>query len=108
MVAWGYVPSTLLSLFGSGSELELDTVDTVHAVNKENQNKDESNLHPVLNLGDNWVLGNEAVAPVSTVLRVEGKKFVITHVKIFRLTLKGMGKIRSMNSPISKTRSIKT
>lgn len=65
MVAWGYVPSTLLGLFGSGGELELDTVDTVHAVNKENQNEDEGNLHPVLNLGDNGVLGNEAVVPVS-------------------------------------------
>jgi hypothetical protein len=65
VVAWGYVPSTLLGLVGSGGELELDTVDAVHAINKENQNEDEGNLHPVLNLGDNGVLGNEAVVRVS-------------------------------------------
>lgn len=51
--------STMLSLFRGSGELELDTVDTVHAVNKEDQYKDEGNLHPILNLGDDGVLGNK-------------------------------------------------
>jgi hypothetical protein len=58
----------LLSLFGGSGELELDTVDTVHAVHKEDQDKDEGNLHPILDLCDDGVLGNEAVAAVSVVL----------------------------------------
>jgi hypothetical protein len=36
MVAWGNIPSSLLGLFGGGGELELDAVDTVDTVDKEN------------------------------------------------------------------------
>jgi hypothetical protein len=56
-VAWGNIPSsTVLSLFRGSGELELDTVDTVHAVHEKDQNKDKGNLHPILNLGDDGVL----------------------------------------------------
>jgi hypothetical protein len=65
LVAWGNIPSSLLSLFRSGGELELDAVDTVHAVNEKNQDKDEGNLHPILNLRNDGVLGDEAVGFVS-------------------------------------------
>jgi hypothetical protein len=51
----GGTSSTVLSLFGGSGKFELDTVDTVHAVHKEDQDKDEGNLHPILNLGDDGI-----------------------------------------------------
>lgn len=109
LVAWDDIPSSVLSLVGRGGELELDAVDTVHAVNEKNQDKDEGNLHPILNLRNDGVLGDKAVGFVSLKPRDKGRpELVLTHVKILRFTLKGMGKIRSMKSAISKTRSRKT
>lgn len=109
LFAWGNIPSSLLGLFGSGGELDLDAVDTVHAINEKNQDKDEGNLHPILNLRNDGVLGDKAVGFVSSKPRNKGRlNLVLTHVKILRFTLKGVGKIRSTKSAISKTRSRKT
>lgn len=102
------VPS-LLSLFGSGGELKLDAINAIDAVNEEDENEDEGNLHPVLDLGDDGILRDEAIHVRLAVTSVEverGKGGA--HVKILRLTLKGSGTIRSMNSPISNMRRMKT
>jgi hypothetical protein len=40
----GSVPLLLVGL----GKLDLDTIDAVYAVNEEDQNEDECNLHPIL------------------------------------------------------------
>lgn len=66
----GYDVPSLLGLFGGSRELKLDAVNTVYAVNEENENEDECNLHPILYLGDNWILGDEAIPTKSALTSV--------------------------------------
>lgn len=105
------IPS-LGGLLRGGNELDLDAVDTVDAVDEEDEDEDETNLHPVLDLGDDGILGDEAV---SRQVRIgvahearKGRVLERTHVKILRLTLKGIGTMRSMNRAISTMRRTKT
>jgi hypothetical protein len=48
-------------VFGGGRQLDLDAVDAVDAINEEDQDEDKGDLQPVLDLGHNGVLGDEAV-----------------------------------------------
>lgn len=97
----------MLVLLRGGEELDLDAVDAIDAVDEQDKNEDECDLHPVLNLGHYRILGNETVGLVS--YRSEGARVLArTHVKIFRFTPKGSGRMRSINSTISSIRRTKT
>lgn len=52
------LPAFSLALTSRG-KLELNTVNTIHAVDEENENEDEGNLHAILNFGDEGVLRDE-------------------------------------------------
>lgn len=56
----GYDVRSPLSLVRGCHELELDPVDAVDAVNEEDQDEDKGDLHPVLYLGHDGALGDEA------------------------------------------------
>ena len=116
---------SLLVGFRGGDELGLHAVDAVDAVDEQNENEDETNLHPILNLGYYRVLGDETVFMVRNGCSIKtGVHFregggvggggvffcegICTYVKILRLTLKGRGMMRSMNMPISSTRRANT
>ena len=60
---------SLLGLFRSGHELNLDAVDAVDRVNKEDEDEDESNLHPILNLGYYRTFRNEAIMTLLDICR---------------------------------------
>jgi len=49
--------STLL-LVGLG-ELDLDSIDAVHAIDEEDKDEDEGNLHSILDFCDEWGLRDE-------------------------------------------------
>lgn len=101
-----HIPS--LGVLVSGSrELDLDTVHAVDAIDEQDQDENECDLHPVLYLGDDWILGDEAVRLTSVII-VASWALLGTHVKILLFRVKGRGTIRSMNSAISKTSSTKT
>ena len=44
-------------------KLNLHAVDSVHAVDEQNEDEDECDFHPVLDLRDNGVLGDESAVP---------------------------------------------
>jgi hypothetical protein len=48
-------------LLGRGHELQLDAIDSVDTIDKEDEDEYETDLHPVLNLGDDGALGDEAI-----------------------------------------------
>lgn len=94
-----------------GDELDLHAVDTVDAVDEEDEDEHEADLHVVLNLGDNGTLRDEATPTVSRrpKHRAQGRiRRVRSHMKIFRLMLKGSGRMSSMNMPISAIRRTNT
>ena len=49
------LPALSLAL-ASGGELELDTIDTVDTVKKEDEDEDECDLHAILDFGDKRIL----------------------------------------------------
>ena len=98
----------MLGLFGGIEKLKLNAVDAVDAVDEQNQDEDKSNLHPVLNLCDHRVLGNEAVVSSLGAAMRHVAGCVGTYVKILRLRLNGKGRMRSMNKAISSTSSTNT
>ena len=54
------VPRVLVVL--SSNEVGLHSINAVNAIDEQDQDEDKGDLHPVLDLGDNWVLGDEAVS----------------------------------------------
>jgi len=51
--------SSLLSVLSGRHELNLNAVDSVDTVDEENENEDKGDLHPILDLGNDRVLGDE-------------------------------------------------
>jgi hypothetical protein len=39
----------------------LDAINSVDTIDKENEDEHETDLHPILNLGDDRALGDEAI-----------------------------------------------
>ncbi len=54
--------SPVLGAVGGHAEFDLDAVHTVDAVNEENEDEDKRDLHPVLDLGNDRILRDEAIA----------------------------------------------
>jgi hypothetical protein len=54
----------IVLVVGGNGQLNLDPVDAVDAVDEEDEDEDKGNLHPVLDLGDDGALGDEAVGYV--------------------------------------------
>lgn len=95
-------------------ELDLNAVDTVDGINKENQDKDEGNLETILELCDDGILRDEAVQGYAVSLAALSLLFqradaavwigAGSYVKSFLLTVKGRGMMRTMNRAISDMR----
>jgi hypothetical protein len=100
-----YVRS-LIGLVSGSHELNLHTIDAVHAVNEKNEDEYKGDLHPILDFCHNGILRDETVQ--RSIARPPRSEHPETYVKILRLTLKGSGMIKSMNSVISRTRRTKT
>lgn len=97
-------------VFGNRCELDLDAVDTVDAVDEENQDEDEGDLQPVLQLRDEGVLGDEAEQDANDQFPPGTFQFRArsTYVNTRLLRENGIGTIRNMNSAISAIRSMNT
>lgn len=87
------------------SKFELDSVDAVYAVNEEDQDEDECNFHPILQLRYDGTFG--ARDRVSRCTR-HGGKGAYMNVNIFLRMVNGRGTMRSMKSVISATSRRKT
>src|SRR5687767_4843549 len=48
-------------VLGGGHEFDLDAVDSVHAVDEEDEDEDECDFHPVLYLRHDLILRDEAI-----------------------------------------------
>lgn len=65
----GDIPAVLV--LSRNRQLDLDAVNAVDAVNEQNQDEDECNLHPILHFCNDWTLGDEAAKKCTLVIGSE-------------------------------------
>jgi len=82
----------------------LYAVDAVYAINEQDQDEDERDLHPILEFRYQRTLAS------AELVRLYGEigEAAYMKVNIFRRIVNGRGMMRSMNSVISATSSRKT
>lgn len=119
----GTVP--VLGVVVGGCELDLHAVDPINAVDEENEDEDEDDLHPVLELRDDGVLGDKPaprqhipfiypMPPISQPCAASASKAPgigragKTYVNSLRLTEKGSGMTSRPKTAISTIRMMNT